>query len=277
MSTTKKPKKPTAKKTKKPVETPTEVVDETPPQEVPRPEPAPAVDSGLTHVDTIRPMLAELERYIVWVTEGIHNFEINLDGLDGKIVPTIQTRGRAKKLGHFAPERWTTKEGGIDHEISLTAEDLKRDPYEVLGTLHHELVHAAAHARGIKDMAAGGGQRHNRAFKDLAESFGLRFMVLDEEDEEPRPDKTYGWAFTELTDELRHEIEMSFQPNIEVFNLFRTLPPAPPPQPTKMKLWICDCRDEKGKPEYKIRTAKQIQATCDVCGSSFYKDETSTV
>lgn len=229
------------------------------------------VDGSLDHIESIRPVIAELERYVIWATEGVHDFEINLD--DHKVTITVQTRGRAKKYAHFAAERWSTKEGSIAHEIAMSAEDLKRDPYEVLGTLHHELVHAVAHVKGIKDMAEGGGQRHNKQFKALAEEYGLVFQILDEEDTEPRPHKTYGWAFTELSEELRHEIETEFQPNLEVFNLFRTLAPPRQTQATKMKKYQCGCQP---KP-FIIRSAKDVKATCDICGLSFQKDETSEV
>ena len=62
-------------------------------------------------IKTLQPAMGELERILKWSskTTGI--------GQD-RVVPTIQTRGKKARCGGwFAPDRWSTREGDLCHEI----------------------------------------------------------------------------------------------------------------------------------------------------------------
>lgn len=66
----------------------------------------PVVDTTTPeYLQSIRPLIAELERYIGWVSSS---YQMNINQ---KFTVTIQTKGRANKYGHFGPDRWLTKEG----------------------------------------------------------------------------------------------------------------------------------------------------------------------
>lgn len=100
------------------------------------------------------------------------------DGELGDLVFTIQGE-RATTLntyGVFCPKRWTVA-GRERHEISLTAEAIRTDPHEVLGTIVHEMVHWSAHAAGEKDVS--GRRFHNERFRKRAENYGY---IVDERD-----------------------------------------------------------------------------------------------
>ncbi|KKK77832.1 hypothetical protein LCGC14_2849600, partial [marine sediment metagenome] len=98
---------------------------------------------GIDHL-SLRPMHAELERFVTWYAAKIirNNFEL-------PVVITIQTRARKEtKLGHFLAaydkekgdkERsaWSSKEGGMAHEINIVPEAFARPVLEILTTVAH--------------------------------------------------------------------------------------------------------------------------------------------
>ena len=189
--------------------------------------------------------------------------------MNGKLTVVVQTKGARKALlGHFSADRWGEKEGGSSHEISLVSEELRGDPVDVLGVMHHELVHMYNHEHDVKDTSESG--RHNLRFKEAALDHGLEYPVDDDGKAHPHPSR--GWQSTILSEGLRDAIVNEFQPNYAVFERFRELMPTKVKQPTKMKKWTCSCLTEDGnKEKYIVRTTAKLVATCQECGNEFVK------
>lgn len=109
---------------------------------------------------------------------------------------TIQSAGRKNALGWFWPGKWTTEDGEVADEISISAECLgDRTVDGVLETLIHEMIHAHNHSQGIKDC--NDVQYHNKKFKVACEAVGL---VVTKH-------KSRGWAITALGEELKAKVE----------------------------------------------------------------------
>jgi hypothetical protein len=199
-------------------------------------------------IDSLAPAMAELERALIWGSRDIDNLAV-------PIVPVIQTRGKkARCLGWFRPNGWSTKEGESRHEVSFSAETLDRDPVDIIATAIHELVHVWCSGIDVKDTAGSG--RHNKQFKEYAGLMGLD--CLD-------PVDSYGYGYTSPTPELRERIAKEFEPDYAAFNLFRLVKP-PKPSKTKMKKYTCMCTP---KPRI-IRCAyEDLAARCEDCQEDF--------
>jgi hypothetical protein len=198
-------------------------------------------------IKSLQPAMAELERVLTWSAKTT--------GINGhRVVPTIQTRGkRARCGGWFAPDRWSTREGQLCHEINFSAELLKNSPEVIVALAIHEVVHLWCHSMGLKDVSKGG--RHNKNFKEYAEILGL--ICAD-------PTDTYGYGYTTAGEELAERIAKDCQPDVAMFNLFRLADPKPEPKPkTPSYKYSCGCTEFKTKAE--------VMATCnkDDCGNAF--------
>ncbi|AHI52916.1 SprT-like domain-containing protein [Spiroplasma culicicola] len=129
----------------------------------------------------------------------------------------VEDNRRIKKkhtLGSFMPNS-----GYLDQDNSMQIVIytlcLNGDYYSIIATLIHEMVHQYNFQKGIKDTENNG--RHNKNFRDTALSVGLYI--------EPtvRGDKTnshgLGFAFTKLSDYLKHIIDNKLDFNKEVLKL----------------------------------------------------------
>ena len=98
-------------------------------------------------IESLQPAMDELERAIRWVAEptGIV--------AGHRVVPVTQTRGKKHACAWFSPNRWSTREGEVCHEISLTAEDLSRDVTAIVATAAPEVAHLWACSEGITDVS----------------------------------------------------------------------------------------------------------------------------
>lgn len=85
--------------------------------------------------------------------------------------------------GHFARLSWHDDY----HEIKLGTESLSRGPVPTLGTILHELSHAVAFERGVKDTS-NNGRYHNSKFREIALDMGISL--------ESAP--TIGWSKTDV-------------------------------------------------------------------------------
>ena len=198
-------------------------------------------------IESLQPAMGELERAITWVADST--------GIAGKqrVVPVIQTKGkRANCLAWFAPDRWSTREGTMCHEISFSAEWLHRPVDQIIATVVHEVTHLWCHSMDVKDVSKGG--RHNRRFQEHAEIMGLVCAP---------PETSVGYGITHAGPELLEKIEKEFVPDVAKFNLFRTELPVREKTPTKSKRWECSCE----KPQV-VRSSADLQITCDLCGSN---------
>ncbi|NIR13705.1 MAG: hypothetical protein GWN86_07045 [Desulfobacterales bacterium] len=208
-------------------------------------KPAEPKPEHAVELHSLRPGLEELERAIDWVAAraGIENQQ--------RVVPTIQTTGKkANCYGWFMPDRWSTKEGELCHEMTFCAEHLSREPESIVASVVHETVHLWCHAQGLKDVSKSG--YHNKVFKKHAEQLGLECAP---------PMDGRGHAYTRAGAELLEDIEKDFQPDVGRFNLFRVAVPSKPRVPSKMKKWQCGCTT--------VRCATELVADCEACGQKF--------
>lgn len=214
-----------------------------------------STESGST--SSIQPAIAFLEEcYRTFLPLFDSYGDCGLAEVEDPII-LIQTKGRKSALGWMGPRLWRGEDGEAN-EISVSAEYLgERSVEEVLGTLLHEMVHHANACWGIKDCS--GAQYHNGRFKALCEHVGLAV--------EKYPGR--GWASTAWTDErlawVREHVDMD--KGAEAFKMARVTQ-VRDKQPTRMKLWECEC----AKP-IKIRSTKELDVTCNVCGCEFEKKD----
>lgn len=200
------------------------------------------------------PIIQELERCAVWVYANFGGDRRELPAL----TVSIQTRGKKHTLcGFFRAEGFHTKEGEPVHEITVTSEQLFKDPYDVLETVVHETVHLYNHDLGEKDQSKGG--RHNKVFRDQALDWGLEVQ---------EPTDTKGYAYTSLSAPLRASLEKDFQPNLEVFRIFKeAVEPKEKKTPVKkQRPWVCQC-----EPPITVQVATGIilNAQCQECNEYF--------
>lgn len=129
-------------------------------------------------MNSIAPLIEEANRVI---REAIKHFglQVNAD----KILVTIQTKGRKAAVGWFWAKRWKQGKDALN-EINMSAECLKEHHMGEL--LLHELAHAENNAKEIKDCSSG--QYHNKSFKSMAETLGLKV----------EKSKRFGWGHTDL-------------------------------------------------------------------------------
>lgn len=204
-------------------------------------------------IESLRPALQELERFLQWfLIEG------GLDVPQQPVVVTIQGSGKGHKVcGWFRKDGWSTREGELVHEIALTAEQLGRSPIEILETVAHESIHYVNTNMGITDTSTNG--QHKKEFKERAELAGLQVA--------PRDPKV-GYGVTDFTREMQELIESDFGINYDLFQLFRLIP-EPKPKAPKQRKWSCEC-----EPPINLRVGKkEIDVSCNVCGSDFTPEE----
>jgi hypothetical protein len=151
------------------------------------------------------------------------------------------TRLRASRYGHF---HCGHNGFGLKGEIALNARylDGSRPPWEILGTLLHELLHAWQQSHG----APGKSNYHNVEFRRKAREFGL---VIDQ-----RGVTNYEPESPFMTLLREHRIDLPEMPE----------PPAEPlyQGSSKLKKWSCGCTN--------VRVAKAVfRARCLLCGNEF--------
>lgn len=111
-----------------------------------------------------------------------------------KIVVVLESGKRKSSMvhGHFAKLSWIGMEA-VDrpeyHEIKLGTESLARGPIPTLGTILHELSHAIAFERGVKDTS-NKGRYHNGKFREIGLDLGIHLEKVG----------TIGWSQTIVPD-----------------------------------------------------------------------------
>ncbi len=228
------------------------------------------------------PTTKELERAAQWFTERYNLREL----ADQRHTVQIQTGGKAKKcFGQFrgmAIETdngkpngkptgnvlfpWYTLEEGVNQgvlEIQMFGEHLNRQPNEVLETLFHEMVHAVAHARGIKDQAESG--RHNKRFAELCESLDISC----------NQDDKGNWNITDMLPSLAEAVETDFQPNANAFKLAAAMFQPKAKGSAKLAKYVCGCEtgiQRKGA-EFRTYRAAILHGQCYDCKQDFQKSD----
>lgn len=166
---------------------------------------------------------------------------------------------RKNAYGWFTPNKvWQDAEGKeAKHEIAMSAEYMNRDYVDVIGTLHHEMIHLYCHINNINDTSRQG-RYHNKNFKRECESRGFYF---DQEE----PHSTYGWSFTKLTKETRELIE-SFGLDEKAFSLARVVQ-AKKSNTSSQSKYICTSCDTT------FKAKKNLNIVCGECDEPFIEEE----
>ena len=152
----------------------------------------------------------------------------------------------ANRYGHF---RQKHNGFGLLGEIAINSRYLtgRRQAWQVLGTLLHEVLHAWQHVHGNPSER----NHHNREFRAKAEELGL---YIDEKG-------VTGYAGNSQFKELlrRNGVNVPFD---EVRRV-----ESKPRGDSKQKKWTCGCTN--------VRVAvADFKALCLKCGNDFYRDET---
>lgn len=103
------------------------------------------------------------------------------------------------------------------YEITICSEYLYRSIEEICATLLHEMVHLYCNEKGIKDTSRGN-TYHNKRFKEIAESHGLRVTY----------DERIGWSISQLTPQTAMLVEQKADKAAFVITRERHAPPKPP-------------------------------------------------
>lgn len=122
----------------------------------------------------------------VGTIEGIYN-STNTDIWGGQLPQVIITvQSSPGSFGHSTVSRvWKRKEDDL-FELNIAAEVLDYPIEELLDTMIHEQVHIYCRVNGISECSRHG-TYHNKKFKELAESHGLKCVYTG---------GTYGWNTT---------------------------------------------------------------------------------
>ena len=175
------------------------------------------------------------EKYKLFIEEMYRSFDFfNQKFAEGKLISPIITIQGGKNdksvLGWFGEKFWIDKIDGNEEnplpvsEINLVAENLHREPNDVLETLLHEMAHYWNSSNDIKDCSS---KVHNKHFKRAAEKFGL---IVEKTEKR-------GWSKTSLDLSAIKAIE-ELQPKTELYQIFRNIPLKPKPEPKTINLAV---------------------------------------
>ncbi len=154
---------------------------------------------------------------------------------------------------------WSVEETGQRFcEINICSQYLTRPFEEVAATVLHELVHLYANFKKIKDTSRNG-KHHNRAYKELAERFGLTVE---------HSGGYHGWSKTRLNEETKALLSQfdhsSIRPICDTRNERKKAKPKTPPKPSKT--YKCPCGQS-------FRSTKVLDIVCGKCNRKFEIEE----
>jgi hypothetical protein len=146
--------------------------------------------------------------------------------------------GKGKTHGHVSPSRWVDTDGehkgSARHELNMATESFSRGAEETLVTLIHEAAHLAAIARDIQDTSRQG-RYHNKAFRDIAESFGLTTDTNDK----------FGYVTTGLQSWAAEAYKVELEALTVALSTHRVLEAKKPTKKTTVKV-SCECVNDNG-------------------------------
>ena len=183
---------------------------------------------------------------------------------------TFSAEGR-DRFGHFCPGKWMDieEDGGtirkqtslarkktgmmsddLPDEINMHSErGLARPIEEVMATVYHEMCHQAQYRDPIVYGKPGKNNYHNKAWHVCCQRTGLETEGAK--------------GYTTVTSTFREIIKDYVAPH----DWIARIPSGRNVQPTRMKLWECDCPSKMRK----IRATYELDITCNVCHSVFVK------
>ena len=166
--------------------------------------------------------------------------------------PTITIQVDRRAYGNFTVDKvWNGSKESQTHEINV-APNFKRNKYDLVGTLLHEMVHLYSAMNNVKDCSRQG-RYHNRNFEKFASERGL---IVDYGGD------VVGWGITRPNDKL---IEFIDSTKIEFRDCFRYVEekerkePKPRKKKNRYKCPVC---------ELEIETSAELDAVqlqCMLC------------
>ncbi|OIJ12970.1 hypothetical protein BKP35_10445 [Anaerobacillus arseniciselenatis] len=144
----------------------------------------------------LQPAITELHKIYKKANEILFNNELPED-----VVITIQSRGKRKgTLGWmYTKPVWEAGEDKELYEINIASEALKRDYFEIITTLIHEMVHVWNAVGEVKDTSRGNSY-HNKRFLASAIEAGMEYT-------HERPHEKIGYSAVTLTKETQNKIK----------------------------------------------------------------------
>ena len=196
--------------------------------------------------------VAYLGKLYDFANERLFNGELK------KPVITIQRDERNKTNGWWSVGKvWRENaEDDGEHELNMTAQQLNRPIGEIAATLIHEMCHQFASVNNMQDCARSG-QYHNKLFKKIAETHGLKVACMPQ----------IGWSHTELTDETAAMINafVAENPATVIYRL-----PVMKGQVVKTsstRKYVCPICGQS------VRATKQVNIICADCNEPMQEEE----
>ena len=218
-------------------------------------------------VASLIPTYEELERAIRWaddlISEATEKYKLAKVVDTVRVVPVVLSKGqRSRCTAWFSDPKehafgWQSRDGEVLQEIAFCAEDLQRSASDLVATVIHEKVHKWCSALELRDCSRKG--RHNKIFKRFAEYLGLDVGVAID---------SYGFGYTNPSEELTARIEEEFRPDITKMNLHRTVRPGVAKK-KKERSWRCS---DKCAAIYTRTENKPFGGTCDHCGEEYTRE-----
>ena len=129
------------------------------------------------------------------LVEAFEFFNQELESkLDTPVFTLIPNRGRQSYYGWYWANRWKDGKKSLP-EINITADTLKRSVEDVCETIIHEMAHYKNNVNNVEDCNRN--QYHNKHFKKMAESFGLKVERM----------KNKGYARTSLDEKANNLVK----------------------------------------------------------------------
>ena len=201
---------------------------------------------------SISPVIEALETCFDRLNERFYNGELE------RTVITLSEGAKMRAYGWFVCAEVWHKDENKACELNISSDYLKRDFMDIMRTLAHEMVHCYNYMQGIQDCARGG-SRHNKAFRDCAESHGMVWHKPETDDEKAYY-KKYGYSDVRFSDEVTEEIEEMLSFAKEPLNLYRdeTVKGTKKKSKTVFK-YVCPCCGNS------CRATKEIAIMCLDC------------
>ncbi len=201
----------------------------------------------------LKPAINELHKVYARANTVLFNNELPSD-----IVINIQSRGKRKAYGWmYTQPIWETGEESNElFEIGIASETLKRDYFETITTLIHEMVHVWNVLKDIQDTSRGN-TYHNKKFLASCEAHGLEYI-------HEQPDSRIGYSAVTLKPETVNKIKF-WGINKDAFSVSRKDMNGTGKAKKKSNIikWECGCGDI-------VRTSKDgLNAICGKCGTRF--------
>lgn len=174
-----------------------------------------------------------------------------------KPVITIQRDERNKTNGWWSVGKvwFESSDDEGEHEINMTAHQLRRPIGEIAATLIHEMCHQFASANNMQDCSRSG-QYHNKLFKKIAETHGLKVECLPQ----------LGWSHTELTEETAAMINEFVADNPATIIYRLPVIKGQTVKTSSTRKYICPCCGQS------VRATKVVNIICADCNAPMQEE-----